>query len=86
MASAPSERAGTTSASSDLAQVLSRDYCPGHVLCQCARVRVCMIPCMRVCLCLCGCVWVCVCVCAHVCMCVCVCVCESLGTVTVGFK
>jgi len=33
MASAPSERAATTGASSELAQVLSRDYCPGHVLC-----------------------------------------------------
>jgi len=34
MASAPSERAATTGASSVLDQVLSRDYCPGHVLCQ----------------------------------------------------
>ena len=33
MASAPSERAAKTGVSSVLAQVLSRDYCPGHVLC-----------------------------------------------------
>jgi len=38
MASAPSEGAATTGASSVLAQVLSRDYCPGHVLCQVMRL------------------------------------------------
>ena len=38
MASAPSERAATTGASSVLDQVLSRDYGPGHVLCH-AKLR-----------------------------------------------
>jgi len=32
VASAPSERGATTGATSELAQVWSSDYCPGHVL------------------------------------------------------
>ena len=44
MASAPSERAATTGASSVLDQVLSRDYCPGHVLCQIQVGSECTAP------------------------------------------
>jgi len=50
MASAPSERAATTGASSVLDQVLSRDYCPGHVLCH-IYVYVYVYVCVYMCIC-----------------------------------